>query len=169
MGVQRLWGFFQECFTKPSILHICTELTGDVSGCSTWLHLVTLDEGKLATQGIHANAARKSPKPAACSHALMHGLRAGDPGKHVQRRLTWGMIASWRRRASSPMRPVSAPSSRMRPEVTSIRRNSASMSEDLPLPVLPTTPQLAPAWAASHTQSAPTRSYLKQTLVKGGR
>lgn len=74
--------------------------------------------------------------------------------KHPWTFLTWGMMASWRRRASSPMRPVSTPSSRMRPEVTSMRRNSVSMSEDLPLPVLPTTPQLAPAWAVSHSQSA---------------
>ncbi len=53
-------------------------------------------------------------------------------------------MASWLLRASKPILATSTPSSITLPEVTSMRRNSASISEDLPLPVRPTTPQLVP-------------------------
>ena len=56
-------------------------------------------------------------------------------------------MASWRRRASRPILATSTPSSSTLPAVTSISRNSASMSEDLPLPVRPTTPKLVPPWS----------------------
>lgn len=62
----------------------------------------------------------------------------------VRQSPAWGMMASWRLRASKPIVATSTPSSSTLPAVTSIRRNSASISEDLPLPVRPTTPQLVP-------------------------
>mmetsp|Transcript_23537 Transcript_23537/g.76568 ORF Transcript_23537/g.76568 Transcript_23537/m.76568 type:complete len:313 (+) Transcript_23537:272-1210(+) len=89
------------------------------------------------------------------------------------RRSPWNMMGScgmhvidWRRR-SRVMLWISTASRRMRPPVGSTSRQSATMSELLPLPVRPTMPILCPASTANVTRrstSGPCGVYLISTF-----
>lgn len=84
----------------------------------------------------------RPPPPQSCSCSRPRCCL--EDNAPLNRTGSWGMIATWRRSASSATVPVSRPSMPMVPPVTGIRRKRVSMRLDLPLPVRPTTPQLTP-------------------------